>query len=67
MTPYALTLLLFGLLGGAGLATLATTPSHILGDRLLVAALGGGAGLLAAGAILAGWYGAAAAWSALGG
>ena len=40
MTPYALTLLLFGLFAGAGLATLVTAPSQIIGDRLLEAAEG---------------------------
>jgi len=63
MTPYTLALLLFGLLAGAGLATLVTAPSHILGDRLLVAALGGAAGLLSGGGIALLIYLAGKAWS----
>ncbi|WP_299316515.1 hypothetical protein [uncultured Halomonas sp.] len=51
--------LLFGMLVGAGGLTLFATPSPVVYDRLLVAALGAASGLIATGTLLALAYGAA--------
>lgn len=67
MSPYALSLLLFGTLAGAFVSSLTMdTRSPILYDRLLVAGFGALAGLVSAFAILGGWYFAAAGFALVG-